>query len=808
MSSSLVPSRSSSAPVPDNAASTPAGMESFAPQPQDEVGAGHALSRALAALRRFRWLIIGFALAGIGGGIVATRFIKPDYEVAATIWIETPSKGKSGTPIQGEELLDAKAWVELLTTFKVLDPVVQERRLFIDGAQGPDSSVFRDFGLADRFVPGEFELSFDAAAKTYTLRQQRGLYTETGVLGDSIGRKLGWRWAPHFSAVYLGRKHQFEVVTPREASEELTKRLTSVLREDNFLILHMRDKSGVEGAATMNALLQRFVDEAAAQKRKKLTLLSQVLDTQVDAQAERLRLAEEALERYRVNIVTLPREELQAAPGIGFMQPTVYQNYFAQRNSLDSLRRDRMDIEAVLSRNQGGEVAVDAFNTINAVRQAPDLERVLGELSTAESDLRALREKYTDDYRPVKDLKDRIQRIRTQTIPLYAQALVRQLKNREAELDSRIKIASQELESIPVRSQTEARLRREVEQAEELYKTLESNRQEARLAEASAIPDVRILDSAVAPTHPSRNSAPSIILLGLLAGLILGGGLVLLVDQFDHRFRYPDQVSAGLGLPILGTIPVIPRGEGRRASSEDAAQVVEAFRTIRLSLAHCFDPAGPILLTVSSPAPGDGKSLIASNLALSFAEAGYKTVLVDGDIRRGQLHHSFGTERRPGLVDHLAGEATLHHILRPTTHAKLTLIPSGSRRQQGPELLGTARMQDLIASLRDAYQVIIFDSPPLGAGIDPFVLSTLTGHLAVVLRAGETDRQLAEAKLRILDRLPVRLLGAILNDVRISENAYKYYRYSYGYAANEEEEAPVSLRAGPKGSSADVTAGS
>src|ERR1041384_1773275 len=126
MSSSLVPSRSSSAPVPDNAASTPAGMESFAPQPQDEVGAGHALSRALAALRRFRWLIIGFALAGIGGGIVATRFIKPDYEVAATIWIETPSKGKSGTPIQGEELLDAKAWVELLTTFKVLDPVGME----------------------------------------------------------------------------------------------------------------------------------------------------------------------------------------------------------------------------------------------------------------------------------------------------------------------------------------------------------------------------------------------------------------------------------------------------------------------------------------------------------------------------------------------------------------------------------------------------------------------------------------------------------------------------------------------------------
>src|ERR1051326_2473409 len=259
MSSTLVPNRTTQPVLPDDPNKS-AGLESYAPQPSEGEALGQVMARLRSMLKRFRWLILALTVAGTGAGGVATRFIKPDYEVRATIWIETPSKGKSGTPIQGEELLDAKAWVELLTTFKVLDPVVQERRLFIDGAQGPDSSVFRDFGLADRFVPGEFELSFDATAKTYTLRQQRGLYTETGVLGDSIVRKLGWRWAPHFSAVYLGRKHQFEVVTPREASEELTKRLTSVLREDNFLILHMRDKSGVEGAATMNALLQRFVD--------------------------------------------------------------------------------------------------------------------------------------------------------------------------------------------------------------------------------------------------------------------------------------------------------------------------------------------------------------------------------------------------------------------------------------------------------------------------------------------------------------------------------------------------------------------
>jgi len=125
------------------------------------------------------------------------------------------------------------------------------------------------------------------------------------------------------------------------------------------------------------------------------------------------------------------------------------------------------------------------------------------------------------------------------------------------------------------------------------------------------------------------------------------------------------------------------------------------------------------------------------------------------------------------------------------THPLLTLIPCGSRRHLGPELLGSTRMRELMDHLKQNYQVIVVDSPPLGAGIDPFVLSTVTGHIALVLRVGETDRQLAEAKLQVLDRLPVKMLGAILNDVRLKEGAYKYYRYSYGYVAEEEPGSKV-----------------
>jgi capsular exopolysaccharide synthesis family protein len=268
--------------------------------------------------------------------------------------------------------------------------------------------------------------------------------------------------------------------------------------------------------------------------------------------------------------------------------------------------------------------------------------------------------------------------------------------------------------------------------------------------------------------------------------MALAVGIAILLDRLDKRLRYPDQVTRELGLSILGAIPAIRKVAISDRDPEEASQVVEAFRTIRMNLAHSYGAAGPVMLTVSSPSPGDGKSLVSSNLALSFAEAGYKTLLIDGDVRRGELHRMFGTDRRPGLIDVLLGNAQADDVLRPASHRNLTLISCGTRHHHAPELLGSAAMRELLIELKGRYNAIIVDSPPLGAGIDPFVLGTATGNMLLVLRSGETDRKMAEAKLKLLDKLPVRILGAVLNDISAADTAYKYYHYVYGYTADEE----------------------
>jgi tyrosine-protein kinase Etk/Wzc len=237
-----------------------------------------------------------------------------------------------------------------------------------------------------------------------------------------------------------------------------------------------------------------------------------------------------------------------------------------------------------------------------------------------------------------------------------------------------------------------------------------------------------------------------------------------------------------MGLDIIGAVPAV-KPEELRAEPE-AMQLVEAFRTIRLGVSQAADPSGRVLVTLSSPNAGDGKSMIAANLAQSFADAGYRTLLIDGDIRRGELDKRFEVPRSPGLLDYVTGAATLEQALHATSNDKLWLLTRGTQQQRGPELLMSPVIPDLMTELQRRFEAVIVDCSPLGAGIDPFILGAATGNMLLVLRAGESNRKLAEAKLKLITRLPIRLLGVVLNDVRMSGD-FQYY--SYGYSDTKEE---------------------
>ncbi len=745
--------------------------------------------RLVAGVWRYKWLVLLLVVGGTGAGVTLTRFIDPLYQANATLWIEQTQRGQrlSG-PIQAGELLKSYAWVDLLKTYLVLDSVAVNSKLYLQ-ANPADSTAFAGFALKERFDPGSYELSVDAEGRRFELSSGDGVRLQQGVLGDSVGLQMGFSWVPEASALESGSRTEFRVAHPRDVAMRLAQSLKARMDQNaNFLRLTLTDRDPDRAEFILNAITERYTQVVAHLKSEKLEQISAILDTQRSYAEGRLRDAEAALERFRVETVTLPSERASpVAPGLEQTRNPAFANFFNLKIEQDQLGRDRESIERVLAQASDSGLAVAALEFIPSVQAASELATALNELTAKRAELRALRLMYTAAHPLFQRADDDVQDLEQGSIPELAARLVEELRARESELEGLIASASGELSEVPTRAIEESGLERRVEIAANFNTELQLRHEEALLAAANAIPDVRVLDPAIAPRRPvNRDNTERLILMAFMGSLGLGLAGAILLDRIDPRIKYPDQVSLELGLPILGVVPYV-REHDRIGSLVRVNQVVEAFRLIRLNLFHAYGAAGPLVVAITSPAGSEGKSFVTLNLALSFSTLGRRVLVIDGDVRRGYLNRVLGAVRKPGLTDNLAGIVNLDTIVRLTPYSNLDLIACGARRERGPELLQSNAMASLLAKLRASYEVILIDTPPLSAGADAMALGTLTGNVLVVVRAGSTDRELTEAKLDILDRLPLRTLGAVLNAVPRRGYYYeRHYAYLPGYEVSNE----------------------
>lgn len=741
-----------------------------------------SLERPAAAIRRYKWLFVGIVLLASAGGAVATKFVKPDYEVNATLWIASQTPQDAGGPIRSRELLNPTAWVDLLRSYKIVDAVVRQLSLYVEPAKDVDAAFVQSISVGDRFLPGDYTLKVDKKTRRWHLAIADSPVADSGAAGDSIGRPMGLQWAPEPKAIagIADREVKFSIATPRETSAELNKRLQAMLpSKSNFLNLTLTGTDPKLTARTLNALSTEYVKVAGDLKKKNVSEFANILEGQLQFAETSLKDAETALENFRVHTITLPSEGGPVAVGIEDTRQPTMKAFFDKKIEYDNVRHDRVALERAIAGAADKSLPLEAMLYVPSVAQSvggEQLKMSFGQLNKLRADINAQRQVFKDEYGPLKDLIGQAETLKSKTIPMQAQELLTQLKDREADFDQRIGSASQDLQSIPARTIEEMRLRRSVMVGDGLYQNLKSRYAEAKLAEAGASPDVNILDSAVTPAKPSKNTAPRILAVAILGGLALAIGVVILLDAVDGRIRYPDQASKDLGLTITATVPELPKGG--QQTPEQISQLVESFRTMRMNVMN--SGGAGISMAVSSPSPGDGKSFISSNLAMSFADAGFRTLLVDGDTRRGALHEMFGLPRSAGLTDFLSGEVDQKAIIHATGHDNLFLVPTGNLRQRSPELLTSPALGRLVTDLKARYDVLIFDTPPLAAGIDGYAIAAATGSLLVVLRIGQTERRMAAAKLLLVDRLPINVIGSVLNAAP-TKGEYEYYGYVSGY---------------------------
>lgn len=741
--------------------------------------------RYLAAIKRRRWLVLAITLAGTAtGSLVVSRFVEPHYLARARLWIGTAESGQSGRGAAAarapDGLLGLGGWMELLRSHAVLNAVVRERRLYLKTDPPTDAWLLADLRITDDSRPGLYRFVPGKDGKGFTLFDGDGNQLQRGAPGDSVGATQGFLWVPRASTFEAGTEVAFEIVSLGDAADQLAAQLrVDVAPDATFLTVQLKETDAGQAAATVNAVAERVVAVAADLRRRKVAELSDILGEQVRHARATLTQAENALTSFRVrNTGMLPAASALAVPRVA--------GSVDLRVELDQLRRDRQGVQRALARAGDAGPTAGTLSSIGAVQQSPELSRALTELTEKQAELRALRYAYTDQSLPVQQLKDAVATLEQGTVPRLAGELIDQLGARERELAQRVDSTIGYLRTIPPVALSEARLEREVHIADRLFTAVQQRYDEARLAEISSLPDARILDRAVQSHRPASAVGSFVVIMSFVVSLGFGVVGAVLTDRADPRLHDPGRVSQGMGIKILGAVPHLSRHEDGNGAS---AQAVEALRTLRMRLEHVHGSDGPMLLAVTSPGVGEGKSLVAANLALAFAYAGLRTALVDGDVRRGKLHRLIGRPRRPGLTDYLSGATPMENVLQATTYPMLTFVGCGSRMHRGPELLGSNAMARLVGCLRERYDVVVVDTAPLAAGADPYAVAALTQNLLLVLRAGVTDLELAQAKLEAFSDLRIQVLGAVLNDVQAT-GPYRYYvYYAPGYETQEEKDA-------------------
>lgn len=759
---------------------------------EEEEGGGIDFRRYLLGIWRFKWLVLLAAVLGGAVGLGLAYLQSPEYRAQSTLWVEVTDRDLANAgPIRSQELLRSTAWEDLLRSFEVLDYAVREGRLYVEPANMADSAAFRNFQMTDSgdLRPGRYTLSVADDGSSYILTARGGSEIETRPIGRPVGAAAGFRWAPPRETLQPGESLNFTVKSMRQASVELAGQLDPRMSGNgSFMMLRLSGEDPVRTATTLNAVTERFVEVAADLKRARLDELTGVLDEQLQTTQQNLANAERSLEDFRVRTIAMPSEQ-DAGPVAAGLQMTrgpAFQSHFQLTSERDQIARDRREIQRIVGQAGSAGLSLHALEAIPSVQGSSAVPSALGALSERQAELRAMEERYTDEYPPLQRVRREVREMETQTIPNVASRLDGELAERQEEISRELGSSTEELQRIPPRAIEEARLERSMNTAENLYTAVLGRYENARLAAESSVPDLRILDRASPPTTPTQDQRAQLVLLSLLGGLALGVAGVLLLERTDPKLRYPNQVTGGMGLSMLGIVPDLGRGKGRKSRQDAVAtQAVEAFREIRLNLWHAHGRGAPLVTAVTSPGSGDGKSFVTTNLALAFADHGHRTLLIDGDVRRGTLHMLLNGARTPGLVDYLDGNASADEIIQKMPRGSLDLISRGTARRQAPELLGSDRMEELVDSLRSRYQVILIDSPPVGAGVDPLALGTVAGNLVFVLRTGNSDRDFASSKLEALHRLPIRLLGTVLNGV--SMNRFEgYYPYIEGYEAVDE----------------------
>lgn len=537
--------------------------------------------------------------------------------------------------------------------------------------------------------------------------------------------------------------------------------------------------TGTDGGERSVELL---VSELVARPGTEFALVRRRSTDVVEALQQEFRIAEQGRNTGLVEVALSGADPVRVAAILDAVSST-YVRQTVERTSAEAAKTLRVlegQLPVLKANLEKAERSLNGFHrkngTVNLslegegmLQRAVEIDRAIGENEVARDEL-------TRRFAPGHP-----------EVPVIAEK-IRRLEEQRTAMEARMR-------ALPDLELEQTRLSRQARVATELYLLVLNRTEELRIVKSGWIGNVRVIERAAVPSHPASPRKGLVLVLAALLGLGAGGAMVLIRDANGRGVKDPDEVENEVGLAVVATVPrsAAQRKLARRARRGvvpplalekplDAA--VEDLRALRTVVQHALRQSRNNVVGVNGLAPRAGKSFVSTNLAHLLAAADGRVLLVDGDLRRGDLHRQFGIEGEPGLSDVLSGKAELDAAVRPSGAPGLDLLPSGAVVPNPAELLASDRLQRVLSELGRRYSVVIVDTPPVLAVADSALVGRHAGVNLLVLRAGEHSAREISTALKRLVHGGMIVQGAILNDVRPSLARSRRYRSHYATVAH------------------------
>ncbi|MGE0824671.1 MAG: GumC family protein [Candidatus Binatia bacterium] len=735
-------------------------------------------------LRKHQRLILSCAVGVVALTAAVVFIMTPQYTAETTILIERKApqalkiEGAQAEAVGPDEYDYYKTQYEILRSKELASRVILEQKL----DQHP---LFRDEekpGVLQRMlIP--IESRFGHAAQTTSTRTGKKSVISTEVLNAYI-ESLAIRPFPRTRLVKVAFTSPDPTLSARIVSAHAA----------------FYARYGVELRTQANVEAQHFLEEKLIELKERVEQSEMVLNTY----------------RRDKGILSLDEKE----------------NIVVDRLSDLNKRLTEAEAERIGLEAQVRLIRKRAYTSLPAVIDNPLIQTLKEQLAPMEAEQSQLAVRFKDDYPKLVQLKAQIagtkERINAEIARVVAGIETAYLAADGKEQSLREKMEEQKAATLGLKdaSVNYAILAREVDTNRQLYDSVLQRMKEMGVAAELRASNVSVVDKAVPPEFPSYPRRGLALTLSVLVGLGGGLGVAFFLEYMDNTVKTPEEVQQYLGLPSLGVVPEFaslvhapgvdgkPDSEERDTKSQVGSTqsvsralalssrmelvlshhplsvIAEAYRTLRTALFLSRAGEAPRTLLFTSATEGEGKTLTTVNTAVIFAQMGLRVLVIDADLRRPRCHKVLGVRNWAGLTEALTGHRDVREVIKATTTENLFLLPSGAIPPNPAELVGSRKMQELVATLLQRFDCLIVDTPPIMPVSDALLMSRLVDGVVLVVNGQKTPRHIVKEARSRLVYARAKILGVVLNRVDMVQGDYAYYygHYSSYYRQSEPED--------------------